>query len=1057
LRNLSTSLEARLKNHWLFPWTIAVLAVVCSALQMRALDRMRTVPQYMRERWGSEKGFPGGTVTAIAQTRDGYLWIGTDKGLMRFDGLNFRVFPQATPLPSAIGAVQGLVSDAEGNLWVLLENTKILRYHQGRFELGRDEAEVGITAIGKRRDGSILLSSLAYGTLTYSGGKYQLVGPKSDAVPDSADRVANEGTDALSSRLAWATGVAAHRIAEPNSAVVAMTETSDGRVWLGTRDKGLFSLVQGHVSALTNDKFGAKTTCLLPLGVGKLWVATDTGIAEWNGKELTQTDVPFELRKTKAIAMIRDRDENLWVGTESGLFRSNGGGVSSDRDRPANSAAVTALFEDREGNLWVGGKGMIERLRDSAFVSYRVGSLQNESGGPIYVDDEGRAWFAPFEGGLHWLQDGKIGSVTNDGLNQDVVYSITGSKHELWVGRQRGGLTHLHYSGEAMTAESYTQTNGLSQNGVYAVYQSRNGSVWAATLNGGVNEFANGRFKTYSKANGMASDTVTSIAEGTDGAMWFGTPNGLNELAKGEWRVFTTREGMPSDNVNCLRSDSAGVLWIGTTAGLAFKRAGMVESLGQAPAALHEPIMGIAEGAKGRLWMATSNHVLSAKRDGLLEGKLGEDELRSYGLEDGLLGTEGVKRERSVFEDGSGRVWFSMNRGLAVIDTARAVENLPPPIMQIADISADGTSIDLKQPIRVPPGSHRVTFSYSGISLSVPDRVRFRYQLEGFDPGWSEPVATREVVYTNLDSGKYRFRMMASNSDGLWNSEELSLPIEVEPVFWKTWWFRASSVVLVVLALMTYLRLRVQRMAKQMDVRYEERLAERTRIARELHDSLLQGFQGLMFRLQAVRDMLPERPNEAAQALESTLDRGDEIIAEGRSTVEDLRDSSLREGDIVQALTNVGEELAHSSKGEAVGLRVLVEGKPRELDPMLRDEIYQVGREAMRNAFQHAQAHKIEAEVTYGDSEFSLRVRDDGNGVDPEVFQEGRREGHWGLPGMRERAKRLGGQLHVWTESGAGTEIELTVPGSVAYVGLVSRSKFWLLKSNLRGTYGRRS
>jgi ligand-binding sensor domain-containing protein/signal transduction histidine kinase len=1034
-----------------------VLAVVCTSLQLHALDRTRTISQYMRERWGGDKGFPGGTVAAIAQTRDGYLWIGTDKGLMRFDGVNFRVFPQAIPLPHAIGAVKGLVTDAAGNLWVLLGNTRILRYREGRFELGRDEAEAGITAIGKRNDGSVLLSSLAYGTLTYREGKYQLLEPQSEALSDSSTRGAISGADDLSSRLAWATGVASHRMAAPDSPVVAMTETGDGRVWLGTGDKGLFRLMDGHISAITKGKFGATATCLLPLEGAKLWVATDSGIAEWNGEELTQSDVPVALRKTKVFAMIRDRDENVWVGTDSGLARINSAGVSFDQDRAAKGRPVTALFVDREGNLWAGGAGAVERFRNSAFMSYSVGSQENESGGPIHVDDEGRAWFAPFEGGLHWLKDGKVGSVAMSGLNQDVVYSIAGSKNELWIGRQRGGLTHLRYSGEAMTAESYTQANGLSQNGVYAVHQSRDGSVWAATLNGGVNEFANGRFKTYSKANGMASDTVTSIAEGADGTMWFATPNGLNEFTKGEWRVFTTKDGMPSDSVNCLLSDSGGVLWIGTTAGLAFKRAGGIGPLAQAPGALHEPIMGIAEGKKGRIWIATSNHVLAAKRDRLLEGKLGEDELRSYGLEDGLLGTEGVRRERSVVEDSSGKVWVATNRGLSVIDTAHAVENLPPSIVQIEDISADGISLELKQPIRIPPGSHRVTFSYSGISLSVPDRIRFRYQLERFDPGWSEPVSTREVAYTNLDSGKYRFRMMASNSDGLWNSEELSLPIEIEPVFWKTWWFRVCSVLVAAVALMMYLRLRTQRLAKQMDLRFEERLAERTRIARELHDSLLQGFQGLIFRLQAVRDMLPERPGEAAQALDKTLDRGDEIIAEGRSTVEDLRDASWREGDIVEALTNIGEELAHSRNGEGVGVRVLVEGKPREFDPMLRDEIYQIGREAMRNAFQHAQAHKIETEVTYGDLEFSLRVRDDGNGIDTDVLQEGRREGHWGLPGMRERAKRLGGQLHVWTESGAGTEIELTVPGSVAYAGPSSRSRFWVLKSSLRGTYGRRS
>jgi signal transduction histidine kinase len=503
---------------------------------------------------------------------------------------------------------------------------------------------------------------------------------------------------------------------------------------------------------------------------------------------------------------------------------------------------------------------------------------------------------------------------------------------------------------------------------------------------------------------------------------------------------------MPSDDVNCLLSDSAGVLWIGTASGLAFKRSGRIERLQQAPAPLREPIMGIAEGRNGRLWIATSNHVLAAKRDKLLEGKLGQDDVRTYGLEDGLLGTEGVKRERSVFEDNLGRVWFSLNRGLSVIDTGRGQDNSPATIVQIEGVSADGNVINLKEPVRVPPGSHRVAFDYSGLSLSVPERVRFKYKLEGFDQGWSEPVTTRQAAYTNLDSGKYRFRLIASNSDGIWNSGESSLAIEVAPVFWKTWWFRVSSVLLIGLMLMMYLRLRVQRLAKQMDMRFEERLAERTRIARELHDSLLQGFQGLLFRLQAVRDMLPDRPGDAAQALEKVLDRGDEVIAEGRTTVEDLRDASLRDSDIVQALTSVGEELARSHNGLAAGLRVLVEGKQRELDPMSRDEIYQIAREALRNAFQHAHAHKIEAEVTYGASEFSLRVRDDGKGIDPKIFQEGKREGHWGLPGMRERAKRFGGQVHIWTEAGAGTEIELTVPGSVVYVGWSAPSKFWFLK-----------
>lgn len=229
-------------------------------------------------------------------------------------------------------------------------------------------------------------------------------------------------------------------------------------------------------------------------------------------------------------------------------------------------------------------------------------------------------------------------------------------------------------------------------------------------------------------------------------------------------------------------------------------------------------------------------------------------------------------------------------------------------------------------------------------------------------------------------------------------------------------------------------------------MRFEERLAERARIARELHDSLLQGFQGLMFRLQAVRDLLPQRPSEAMRALDSALDRGDQVIAEGRGAVGDLRHPAVFNNDMVQALTALGEELVpQKHDGQSAALQVLVEGKQRDLDPVLRDEIYRIAREALRNAFRHAQAHKIEAEITYGDTHFLLRVRDDGNGIDPKVLAHGSSAGHWGLPGMRERAKSFGGQLEVWSESGAGTEIELTVPASIAYASTSNRHRFWFL------------
>jgi ligand-binding sensor domain-containing protein len=766
LRNSNTFHDGFFEMHRLLKWTIAGLAWVCFATPAHAIDPLRMISQYMRERWGSERGFPGGSVSAITQTTDGYLWIGTERGLIRFDGLNFQLFQQASPGPFPIGPVQELVADAEANLWILLKNTKILRYHDGKFELGREDAEFGLTTISRRRNGAALFSSLAYGILTYSGGRFEIIPSPTGELPRSAATATGEATD--SSQLSWANILASacrecsHLFAEPKSAVISMTETTDGKVWLGTRDTGLFYMAEGRLSAVGKGLPSTKITCLLPLDNRELWIGTEKGVMKWNGTALTLAGVPSSLHHTQVLAMIRDRDSNVWVGTAGGLVRVNRGEVSFDGGR-GTTGPVTALYEDREGNLWVGSPQGIERLRDSAFVTYSVAGLQSESSGPVYVDEEGRAWFAPFEGGLHWLKGEKSGSVTNDGLSQDVVYSIAGSKSELWIGRQQGGLTHLQYSASSITTKTYTQADGLAQNGVYAVYQSQDGSVWAATLSHGVSKYRDHHFTTYTKANGMASDTVASIAESPDGTMWFATPNGLNALSKGQWRVFTVSDGMPSNDVNCLLSDSTGMLWIGTVSGLAFLRAGRVQVPSQAPATLREQILGIAEDRSGWLWIATSHHVLAATRHKLLGGALSSGDVREYGLEDGLLGTEGVRRHQSVFADPFGRVWFSMNRGLSVVDTARAVGSSAPAIVQIEGLSADGNSVDLRRPVRIPPGGHRVTFIYSGLSLSVPERIRFKYKLESVDKSWSDPAAVREATYNNLGPGKYRFRVIATD------------------------------------------------------------------------------------------------------------------------------------------------------------------------------------------------------------------------------------------------------------------------------------------------------
>ena len=980
-------------------WRAAVLATACAA-SAHAMDPDRALSQYVRERWGTERGFPGGTVRAISQTADGYLWIGTDKGLVRFDGLAFRPVQDARRTTPSIAQVLGLTADAQGNLWARLGGNKVLRYHDGEFEPVRtlETTEDAVTAMARGNDGAVLIAGIVNGALRWRRERFEAV---------------------------------AHGASLPvRSPVISMEEAPDGKIWVGTQDEGLFYLSEGRVTPVTKGVPDRKINALLSVGKRDVWVGTDKGVTRWNGREMTAAGLAPALKQAAALTMLADRESNVWIGTPEGLLRVNASGVSLlDNREDQTRSAVTALFEDREGSLWLGTARGIERLRDSGFTTYgRAEGLPSETGGPIHVDAEGRTWFAPSEGGLYWLRNGKVGEVRADGLPTDVVYSMAGTKGVLWAGRKRGGLTRIAFEGDVARARTYGQGNGLAEDRVYAVHEARDGGVWAGTLGRGGSRLHDGRFTTYTVEDGLASNTVTAIADTADGTTWLGTPSGLSAFSKGVWRAYTTREGMPSDEVNCLFEDSAGTLWIGTGDGLAFFGSGRIQVPPGWPTPLHEQVFGLAEDRLGWLWIATSRRVLRGQREALRHLRPEDAEMAEFGLSDGLHSTEGVKRDRSVVVDLFGRIWFSMTRGLSVVDPVRATTSAAPLVAHIEALSADGTAFDLQGSRPIPPRPRRVTFTYSGVSLSAPDQIRFRYRLDGFDQGWSEPVSAREAVYTNLGPGAYQFRVMASNSEGLWNGAEAGVGVEIAPSVWETRWFRFSAALAVMLILLGLYQMRLHRLTRQLSVRFEERLAERTRIAQELHDTLLQGFLSASMQLHVAVDQIPAE-SPARTRLGSVLELMGRVIEEGRNAVRGLRSSEHDLDDLEQSFSRVRHELGMK---DDVAFRVIGEGQARPLNPMIRDDVYRIGREALVNAFRHSGATRIEVGVECGRRQLRVLVRDDGAGIDADVLRAGR-DGHWGLSGMRERAERIGGRLRVWSRPGAGTEVELSVPAHLAF------------------------
>lgn len=1013
MRDLNTSHDPKIFRRRLRGLLLVTLAVMCLVHSVSALDPTKAFRQYIYDRWGAERGFVGGTIYAICQSEDGYLWIGTDQGLVRFDGFGFTLVERPMSGLPATGPVRGLVPDKQGNMWIRLDGPRLLVYRDGRFAdafatFGLDE-EV-ITALSPDNHGGIVLSGIGSRSFRFRNGKFETIADAQDA----------PGT------------------------VLSMAETLDGTVWMGTRDDGLFRISRGKIYKEPGGLIDAKINVLLATDDGGLWIGTDSGLFFRNASGLVKPILP-SIKQLQILALSRDREGNLWVGAEHGIIRiSHAGVVSLDRVDQESGDTVTAVSEDSDGDIWFGGSRGVERLRDGTFTTYSTAEgLPSENNGPIYVDAEGRTWFAPLTGGLYWLKDGRVGNVSIAGLSHDVIYSISGGTGEIWIGRQTGGLTVLSDSGDSFTAHTYIQEDGLAQDNVYSVHRNHDGTVWAGTVSGGISKLKDGKFTNYSIADGLISNSVNSIVEGSDGKMWFATPNGLECYTDGHWTNRSARDGLPSSEVRTIFEDSKHVLWIATAGGLAFLAAGQLQVPRNLPDYLREQIFGIAEADRGFLWIATSAHVLQVNREQLVAGALDEAAVRDYGLADGLQGVEAIGRDRSIVTDSLSRIWLSLNRGLAVGDPKLGIRNAVPVEARIESISAGGSPINIQGMPTIAAGKQSITFNFIGSSLAVPDEVRFRYKLDGSDQAWSTATSLRQVVYTHLTPGLYQFRVVASRGDGLWNGPETTFPFVIEPAIWQTWWFRISCLLACVFAIIALHRFRMHQLKHQMSALFQERLTERTRIARELHDTLLQGILSASMQLDVAEDQLPDS-SPTKPMLKRILELMGKVTEEGRTTLHGLRTGENDNRKLELAFSRIGQEFAIDEK---IDFRVTAHSATRILRPMIRDEVYRIGREALVNAFLHSRASTVEVEVEYAGRYLRVLVRDDGCGIDPGVLQVGR-ERHWGLAGMRERSERIGASLKLRSRVGAGTEVELTIPGTLAFEntsdGSIARWLPWL-------------
>jgi len=540
--------------------------------------------------------------------------------------------------------------------------------------------------------------------------------------------------------------------------------------------------------------------------------------------------------------------------------------------------------------------------------------------------------------------------------------------------------------------------------------------LWLGFREGGLSSFKDGQVRaSYTSRDGLGEGAVTGLQLDRDGTLWAATEGGLSRVKNGRVATLTSKNGLPCDTVHWVVEDDAQSFWLDTACGL-------------------------VRIARPELDAWASNPRLTIQ-------------VTAFDTSDGVRSSAGTSGYNpGIAKSQDGKLWFLPGDGVSVIDPRHlSINKLPPPV-HIEQMFADGKKYDIAPGLHLPPLVRNLVFDFVALSLVAPERNRYRFKVEGWDSDWREAVNELRLEYSNLPPRQYRLRVIACNNSGVWNETGDTLEFSIAPAYYQTTWFYGLCVAAFLAMLWGLHWLRLYQLRREFNAQLDGRVDERLRVARDLHDTLLQSFQASLIQMQAARNVLARRPEKAEQSLDKAITTAAEAVAEGRNAIQDLRSQPAGGGDLAQLLTAAGQELAHSeeAQGDPPVFSLTVEGERRDLEPLLQDEVYRIARELLRNAVRHAQAGRIEVEIRYESRQLRLHVRDDGKGIDPEVLKAGGRAGHYGLPGMRERAGRFDGKLDFWSESGAGTEAVLTVPAAAAYAnsngGAFSflRRKLWI-------------
>ncbi|MDX2032599.1 MAG: two-component regulator propeller domain-containing protein [Blastocatellia bacterium] len=1011
-------------------------AMVCGIFDAEAPVRAQgpETVRYGHTVWQTEQGLPQNTAPVVLQTRNGYLWIGTKDGLARFDGIRFTTFDKRSAPELPHNEIRALYEDRAGSLWISTPGG-LVQFRQGRFTAfttrdGLANNEAG--AVFEDRAGNLWIGT-PDGLNRVRDGKFTTYTTRDGISHNSIGKIVEDRDGTL--WIGTAAGLTrfrdgaftrySRREGLAGDAVTALLIDLRGRLWIGTTE-GLTVYADGRFQSYTR-RDGLLNDSILAIAqdsTGRLWFGTPGGLNEWRNGSFASYTTRQGLPGERVDLLHAGREGRLWIGASGGLARFWNGRLAAFAGQEGLAGnRILALCEDREGSLWVGTEaGGLSQLSERKFTSHTTRQgLSANLVRAIYEDRAGGLWVGT-QAGLNQFREGGMAPVPGRPGRPEIDLQAIAEDRDgaLWLGTPQGLMRWRPGTGE----RTYTVRDGLIDDQIRSLLVDRAGSLWIGTRKG-LARFREGRFASFTVLDGLGSDLIGPLCEGRDGSLWIGTIGGVSRFKEGAISTWTSGAGLANETVTALYEDADGVLWIGTRGGgLNRFRDGRFTQFTLKDGLPDDVIHHILEDDAGYLWMSSNKGVIRVSREELNARQAGETRPINqllYGTADGMETREcSGGGSPAGWKTRDGRLWFATVKGAAVIDPLHLRLNAQPPAVVIEQVVVDEQPLSLAAPVDVPPGKARIEFYYAGLSFAAPAKVAFKYRLEGFDPDWIDAGTRRVASYTNVPAGSYRFRVQASNNDGVWNLAGAALDLRLRPHFYRTWWFYGLCLLTLALGGWGWYRARVRRIERE----FSAVLAERTRIAREIHDTLAQGFAGISVQLELVARMLAVAPQNARTHLDEARALVRDSLAEARRSVWDLRSQALEERDLPAALGQIARRLIG---GGAIEVQVEVHGAFRRLDRAIEDHLLRIGQEAMTNVVKHAAATRIAIELTYEEKTLRLCVRDNGRGFDAATLR-GAADGHFGLLGMRERAAQLGGRLTVSSRPHQGTEVSVEIP-----------------------------